>query len=273
MPLFPISYSVILILPNFSSPGLASRFIGLGRLVSGPKVANDKRLKFLHALILKPMDELGEHALLAVPSSSTQSPYFSLYNPRSTPAAHTSHVQSVVSAESVRSPGLPQDTFGSPQDTFGSPNRFKRARPVSTNDFDNASFLETASLPPSFPPSSPERQPSDDNSKRQRISEPLVRPPPGSSTSPLAVLQSILASRGSPAGSQKAGAACEGPGSIYDGPGVKQEEDVAPSNSVFITNIPYQVDCESFMDVMKSFGSIAQYNFPRSPDGKSMGRA
>ncbi|XP_055388825.1 uncharacterized protein LOC129617792 [Condylostylus longicornis] len=203
-----------------SERGLASRFIGLGPLRFAQRVAAEKRLKFIHSLILKPMTKLSDQTILAVPLSSTSSPYFSLYNPRST---------------SITSQSLE------------SPSRFKRSRSESHP----------------FPASSPARVPcvsdfvrgSDDptEAKRQRVSDPV----PPLSQSPLGVLKSLF-SNNSDAASPWSN---------------KPRDESESCTSIYVTNIPYEVDQESFMEVMKSFGSIASHSFPRSSEGKSAGRA
>lgn len=66
--------------------GYASKFIGLGKMqplreLGKQLEANTKRFRFLHAFVLKPMSQLPRALILAVPSTSTSSPYFFLYNP------------------------------------------------------------------------------------------------------------------------------------------------------------------------------------------------
>lgn len=217
--------------------GLTSRFIGLGRLSSATKVSSEKRLKFLHALILKPMSDLPTQSLLATPST-TPSPYFSLYNPRSSTALFPTPL------------AFPH---------FESPSRYKRARPLDLG----FSHLDGLSQTP--PGTSTGCVPSDPSSpyesKRQRISDPTVPSTTTPASSPFAVIHNLLSNRNI------------GPVPPRPPPRPTDEQQEIHTNSVFITNIPYEVDSESFTDVMKSFGTVISHNFPRTPDGMSTGRA
>lgn len=52
-----------------------------------------------------------------------------------------------------------------------------------------------------------------------------------------------------------------------------QVETSSPTTCVFVSNIPFEVDIDNFLDIMATFGEITQATVPQNPDGKSNGRA
>lgn len=268
--------------------GLASKFISLGKVPSSlPQAPLDVKLKFVHSLKLQPASVLPAASILAVPVSSTPSPYFSLYNPHSiikqplaskSQSSSSSSPSSSSSSSSTPSSGDQDFSLSLQDDDLVRNPRVKRIRTFQKN-YNDSNDIESSSPSHLNSSNSCQRTPNDDELMKIQGNGKLSLNSISSNSLILASPQKELSSSNlsSPLSStspRDLAAAVESRTSpIHSGTKTPSESPLSQSNIVSVTNIPYEVNIENFMNVMQSFGQIINLNFPKSPDGRSTGRA